>query len=89
MVDITNAKQRRTLESIFEDVPPKNVLWRDVVSLFEHLGYRMYGMGGSRFCFEKDGVAPYHVHKPHPSKHLLPVAVKDLKRYFERIGVAP
>jgi len=89
MVEISNAKQRRTLERIFEDKPPKDILWQDVVSLFEHLRYKMYGMGGSLFCFKKSGSLPYHEHRPHPSKHLLPATVRKLRRYLEMMGVTP
>jgi len=89
MVEISNAKQRKTLERIFEDKPPKDILWQDVVSLFEHLRYKLYEMSGSRVCFKKQGMLSYHVHKPHPSKHILPAEVKKLQRYFRLIGVTP
>ena len=89
MGKITNTKQHRTIERIFEDKPQKNILWRDVVSLFEHLGYRMYGTGGSRVCFKKEGFPPFHMHRPHPSNHLPPEAVTEIRKYLEQIGVTP
>jgi len=89
MVKITNSKQRRTLERIFETPAPKDLLWQDVVSLFEHLGYKLYEMSGSRVCFKKKETPSYHVHKPHPSKHIHPKAVTELKNHLKQIGVTP
>jgi len=84
-----STNQMKTVRRIYKEPTPNDVRWSKAVSLFEHLGFRMNGMGGSMMCFEKEGYPAFRIHRPHPSKHLLPAAVKDLRRYLERIGVTP
>jgi len=84
-----SANQMKTVRRIYKVPAPKDIRWSKAVSLFEHLGYRMYGTGGSRVCFKKEGFPPFHMHRPHPSNHLPPEAVTEIRKYLEQIGVTP
>ena len=89
MVIITNSKQRRTLERIFETPAPKDVYWDDVVSLFKHLGYKEIQGSGSRVRFQQEEHPTFKMHRPHRSKHVAPETIIDIKCHMAKIGVKP
>jgi len=89
MDEITNAKQRRTLEKINRKALPKNLHLDEVVSLFEHLEYKIFEEGGSSVTFRKKGTPPFTIHKPHPSRHIPPKNAAKIRKYLRETGVIP
>jgi hypothetical protein len=83
-----NSKQRKTLEAIFLEPVPKNLLWDDIESLLMAIGCKMKNRGGSRVGFAKDSFVLY-VHRPHPQKETATFTIRDVKEFLERIGVTP
>ena len=89
MVEITNSKQRRTLERIFETPALNNILWSEIESLFKHLGYTLIERKGSRIGFEKQGTPSYYDHRRHPQKEAKSSSIKDIRQHLENTGVTP
>jgi len=86
-----NSKQRRTLEEIFKKPTSSNVRSDDVKSLIEGIGGSISTKGrtsGSRIRIII-GEHYANLHDPHPSPVLCKAAVKDLRNFFEKIGVKP
>lgn len=83
-----NKKHSRTLEAIFKKPAPSNVNWKDIESLFEHLGARIKEGDGSRLAVELNGVRAYF-HRPHPQKETDKGALGSVKTFLKNAGVEP
>lgn len=81
-----NAKQRRTLESIFADPVRADIPWRDVEALFVALGAIVRQGAGSRVCVALNDVRAVF-HRPHPEKETDKGAVKSVRRFLESAGI--
>lgn len=83
-----NKRHRRTINAIFAQPISGNIKWRDVEALFNALEAVINEQEGSRAAvLLNDRVAVFH--RPHPSPNMDKGAVKDLRRFLERAGVAP
>jgi hypothetical protein len=83
-----NNKQIKTKNAVFSQPIPKNITWDEVVSLLLALGCTMEEHEGSAIVFSKNKV-PLFLHSPHPGNTLKIYAVKRVKTFLSRIGVAP
>jgi hypothetical protein len=83
-----NSKQRGTLEAIFSEPPPRNLLWDDIESLLRAIGCKVKNRGGSRVAFAMDDEMLY-IHRPHPQKEAKVFAVKSVRAFLESLGVGP
>lgn len=83
-----NKRHQRTLESIFKTPVPSNVVWKDIESLFVHLGARIREGDGSRLAVELNGIRAYF-HRPHPRKETDRGALVSVRRFLENAGVKP
>lgn len=91
MVAELNSKQHRTLERIFQTPTPSDIRSDEVKTLIKALGGEVSVKGrtsGSRIRIYI-GEAYLNMHDPHPEPVLCKAAVKDLKIFFERIGIEP
>jgi predicted RNA binding protein YcfA (HicA-like mRNA interferase family) len=88
MVEVTNSRQRKTLQKIFRHPTPNDVPWSDVESLFEHLGFTIEFGSGSRTKFSK-GHKIFCCHRPHPGNQTHEDTVRGIKKYLARNGVEP
>lgn len=83
-----NAKQRRTLESVFADPVRADIPWRDVEAMFVALGAIVRSGAGSRVCVALNDVRAVF-HRPHPEKETDKGAVKSVRRFLESVGIRP
>ena len=86
LVSIMNKKQRATLEAIFSEPVPKNLLWADIEILLKAIGCKAKNRGGSKVGFGKDSEMLY-VHRPHPQKEAKGYAIKKVKDFLISLGV--
>ena len=92
-----NSRQRKTLEAIFSRPTPKNLLWRDVESLFTAVGCDVIEGEGSRVSFryviqyadKPDAEVQSDFHRPHPGKEAKPYQVKKAAGFLSTIGRVP
>lgn len=83
-----NSKRRKTLEAIFTDPVPADILWADVVKLFEALGATITQGRGSRVrVLLNDQRAVFH--EPHPERETDKGAVKAVRDFLVNAGVTP
>lgn len=76
-----NNKQQKTLNAIFETPIRSNILWRDIVSLFEALGAKVAQGRGSRIRVELKGERAVF-HEPHPERETDKGAVKSVREFL-------
>ena len=62
-----NNKQRKTLQLIFTNPIPSNIIWQDIQNLFIALGGRVSQGEGSRVRVKLNEVRAVF-HEPHPEK---------------------
>lgn len=67
---------------------PSDVRWNDVLALFRALGADCQEREGSRFCVAL-GERKLVLHRPHPGSELRRAAVRDVRDFLLRAGVAP
>lgn len=83
-----SSKHRSTLAALFEDPVRSNILWKDVVSLFEYLGANVHEAAGSRVRVTLgDEAATFH--RPHPQKETRRYAVRNVRKFLSNAGVEP
>jgi hypothetical protein len=83
-----NKKQQATLEAIFAEPVPKNLLWTDIESLLKAVGCNVKNRGGSKVGFSLDNDMLY-AHRPHPQKEAKTFAVSKVKDFLKKHGVTP
>jgi len=81
-----NAKNRKTLESIYKRPIPSNIAWADIESLLVSLGAEISEGAGSRVRVKlNDERAVFH--RPHPEKVTDKGAINSVRRFLENAGV--
>jgi hypothetical protein len=81
-----NSKNRKTLESIFENPVRSDVEWKDIERLFTALGGEVSEGRGSRVRVALNGILAVF-HRPHPHKVTDKGALKSVRKYLENAGV--
>ena len=81
-----NNKQRKTLELIFTDPIPANILWKDIESLFIALGAEVSQGKGSRVRVKLNDIRAVF-HEPHPEKETDKGAVKSVREFLIKAGI--
>ncbi len=81
-----NNKQYKTLELIFTDPIPANILWNDIESLFVALGANVSQGKGSRVRVKLNEVKAVF-HEPHPEKETDKGAVKSVREFLIKAGI--
>jgi len=79
-------KHDRTLKAIFTIPPPSNIKWKDIETLFLHLGADIEEGRGSRLRIilnREEAV----FHRPHPRKETDKGAIVSTCRFLENAGV--
>ena len=82
------SKHDRTLASIFANPTRANIKWRDVEAMIVSMGGAVEERGGSRVVVSLNGHNTVF-HRPHPSPDADKGAVKSLRRFLQKAGVAP
>jgi hypothetical protein len=83
-----NNKHQKTLRAIFTNPVPVDILWVDIVTLFETLGATITQGRGSRvrvLLNEQRAV----FHEPHPERVTDKGAVKSVREFLLNAGVKP
>lgn len=81
-----NARQRRTLESIFQNPIRADIPWSDIESLLRTFGAELSEGKGSRVRIHLQGVRAVF-HRPHPERETDRGAVKSMQRFLISAGV--
>jgi hypothetical protein len=81
-----NAKQKKTMESVFKNPIQADILWSDIESLLAALGSELSEGSGSRIRVKLNGVRAVF-HRPHPEKTTDKGAVNSVRRFLENAGV--
>lgn len=81
-----NAKNQKTLESIFKKPVPATIQWIDIENLLVSLGAIMTEGSGSRIRVRLNDVRAVF-HRPHPEKVTDRGAVTSVRRFLENAGV--
>ena len=83
-----NAKQRKTLQSIFARPTSATIVFADIESLIKALGGAVTEREGSRIRIELKG-EQWRCHRPHPGKEAKRYQVEEARELLQRAGVAP
>ena len=81
-----NNKQRKTLELIFTDPIPANILWKDIESLFIALGAEVSQGKSSRVRVKLNDIRAVF-HEPHPEKETDKGSVKSVREFLIKAGI--
>jgi HicA toxin of bacterial toxin-antitoxin, len=81
-----NNKQRKTLQLIFTNPIPSNIIWQDIENLFIALGGRVSQGEGSRVRVKLNEVKAVF-HEPHPQKETDKGAVKSVREFLTKAGI--
>jgi hypothetical protein len=79
-------KHKRTLEAIFKDPIPSNILWSDIEAMLTALKAEISEGRGSRIRIVLRGVRAVF-HRPHPEKEADKGAVRSMRRFLQEAGV--
>ena len=82
------SKHDRTLASIFANPTRANIKWRDAEAMIASMGGTVEERRGSRVVVSLNGHNTVF-HRPHPSPDTDKGAVKSLRRFLQKAGVAP
>ena len=83
-----NARQRRTLATIFVRPTLATVRFADIESLLKALGATICDRDGSRVRIELRG-EEWRCHRPHPAKEARRYQVEEARELLERAGFKP
>lgn len=83
-----NAKQRKTLQSIFARPTSATIVFADIESLIKALGGTVAEREGSRIRIELKS-EQWRCHRPHPGKEAKRYQVEEARELLQRAGVAP
>jgi hypothetical protein len=81
-----NAKNRKTIDSIFHNPVKSDIPWKEVESLFIAFGGEVSEGRGSRVRVELNGVRAVF-HRPHPKKITDKGALLSVRRFLITAGV--
>jgi hypothetical protein len=82
------AKHDKTLQAIFETPTRAAITWRDIESLFKHLGATVTQGRGSRVRVTVNDVDAVF-HRPHPRKEASKGCVESVREFLEDAGIEP
>lgn len=85
---MVNAKQRKTLATIFARPTSATIVFSDIESLVKALGGTVTEREGSRVRIELNGEI-WRCHRPHPGKEAKRYQVEEAREVLERAGVNP
>ncbi len=85
-IEIMNSKHQKTLELLYKNPVPANILWTDIERLFVVLGAELSEGSGSRVRVKLNNVRAVF-HRPHPKKTTDKGAINSVKRFLENAGV--
>ncbi len=83
-----NAKQRKTLQSIFARPTSATIVFADIESLLRALGGTIKEREGSRISVDLRG-EQWRCHRPHPGKEAKRYQVEEARELLQRAGVTP
>ena len=81
-------KHDHMIQAIFQDPPSGNIHWREVESLWHHLGAEVESLQGARskvHLHKAEGI----LHRPHHSNVLARQDIKHLREFLAHAGVTP
>jgi hypothetical protein len=81
-------KHEKTRNAIFENPVRSNIEWKDIDSLFIHLGAKISERTGSRVGVYLNGVVAIF-HRPHPEKETDKGAVKSVRQFLTNARFGP
>ncbi len=81
-------KHEQLIRAIFREPSSGNIHWREVESLFHHLGATVEPLSGARFHVRLNGVEDF-LHRPHHSNVLDKQGIRHLRDYLARAKVTP
>ncbi len=81
-----NAKNRKTLNSIFHNPVKSDLPWKEIESLFKALGGEISQGRGSRVRVVLNGIRAVF-HRPHPQKVTDKGALLSVRRFLTTAGV--
>jgi hypothetical protein len=81
-------KHTKTLEQIFRHPVSGNIRWKDVESLFVHLGAEVEERRGSRIAVSLFGEVLIF-HRPHPLPYADKGAITSIRKWLDQHGVRP
>ena len=81
-------RHQKTLRAIAARPTPSNLPWRDIESLFRHLGADIEEREGSRVAVSLNGIIG-HFHRPHPRKEADKGCVVSVREFLENAGALP
>ncbi len=81
-----NSKNRKTLESIFEEPVRSDVEWKSIEALFIALGAEVTEGSGSRIRVALNNRKAVF-HRPHPQKETDKGALKSVRRFLGEAGI--
>lgn len=84
-----NNKQRKTLEAIFSNPVPTDLVWAELESLLLAIGAKKIERAGSRVKFSLDNGTELFLHKSHNPKTLLEYQIKAARQFLEKAGLKP
>ena len=83
-----NARQCRTLETLFETPTRSDLRWARIEALIRALGGEVTEGRGSRVRFRLgDRIAT--LHRPHPRPTAGKATVEDVRRFLQNAGIEP
>lgn len=85
-MECMNNRQKRTLEAIFSQPVPKDLVWAELESLFMAIGAEKREMAGSRVRFTLAGI-DIAFHRPHNPQILKPYQIGLARDFLEKTGV--
>lgn len=77
-----------TLAAVFAEPTRANIAWRDIESLFKHVGGDVSKGSGSRVRVALNGVRATF-HRPHPSREAHKPLIRSVRRFLESAEVLP
>lgn len=83
-----NSKRRKTLRAIFTAPIPADILWTDIIKLFEALGATVSQGRGSRVRVLLNNQRAVF-HEPHPERETDKGAVKAVRDFLTNAGITP
>lgn len=81
-----NRKQKKALDSIFENPIRSDILWNDIINLLIALEAEVSEGRGSRVRIYLNGVRAVF-HRPHPQKEANRGTLKSIRRFLRKAGV--
>jgi hypothetical protein len=82
------SKHESTLADVFAEPTKGNIAWKDIESLFRHLGGDVSEGAGSRVRVHLRGIRAVF-HRPHPEKEAGKGTVESVRRFLATAGITP